>query len=276
MPRPRPLTLLLVALVLQASASAQVEPSGAVKATGIGTDREAAEKAALAKAVSAFIETLADAPTRKKHQAEVEKSILPKAAELVKSHEVLRTDKQLGGKLAVQVRAVVDRQAVQKELVEAGVLDRAAVAGDEVVRFCRDNLGKKVGDGECATLAQEALKGINAKPFFEFKEDPGMSDYVWGELVFVEEFASGKRRRTPADGKPRAGDVVQYRNAKFRGPRLTFTYPHHTSVVAEAKPNGDLVVFEQNMNGKKEVMQSTVRPAELAEGWIRVYRPVLK
>ena len=42
------------------------------------------------------------------------------------------------------------------------------------------------------------------------------------------------------------------------------------------KSNGDLVVYEQNNLGKKEVTQGTLSPGSLAAGWIRVYRPVAK
>ena len=256
---------------------AQLPPATvSVRGVGVGADEATATKAALTKAVSAVIETLVEAPTRKKHQATIDQKVLPKAAEMVKNFEVFKTEKVSGGKISVHVKADVDRKAVIDALIEASVLVKEEVAARELVAFCKDNLGKQVGNGECATLAQEAMKTIGAKPFYEYKESPEASDYVWGEAVFVLEFASGKRKRDPTDAKPKPGDVIQYRNATFRGSRITFTYPHHTSVIAEVKPNGDLMVYEQNMNGKKEVMLSTIRPNELVGGWIRVYRPALK
>lgn len=274
--------LVVLFTLLAPSSFAQTAPTPTltVRGTGVADSEEAAKKAALAKAVSGVVEIVVDAPARKKHQATIDEKVLSKTAELIKSHEVLKTEKVVGGKVSVQVRAVVDRAAVVARLTEAGVIAKedsaAAELAKKVVDFCKDNFGKTVGDGECGTLAVKAAEAAGAKPFSDYKENPGPQDFVWGELVFVMEIRDGKRKRDPADGKAKPGDVIQYRDATFRSGGGIYIFAHHTAVVADVKSNGDLVVYEQNMQGKREVTKGTLRPGDLAGGWIRVYRPVAK
>lgn len=262
------------------SAQSTPTPTLTVRGAAVAVDEKAAIKAALEKALSGVIEIVLDAPTRKKHAAAIAEKVLPRSAEMIKSHEVLKSEKTAGGKISVEVRAVIDRAAVIAKLTEAGAITKedsaAAELAQKVVRFCKDNLGKMVGDGECGTLAVKAAEAAGAKPFFEYKENPGPQDFVWGELVFALEFKDGKRTRDPADAKAKPGDVIQYRDATFRSSRGIYIFSHHTAVIAEVKSTGELVVYEQNMQGKKEVTKGTLRPSELAGGWIRVYRPVAK
>jgi hypothetical protein len=273
---------LLTAVVTAEPQQAQQTPTPTltVRGTGVVADEKAATKAAIEKALSGVIEIVLDAPARKKHATTIADKVLPKSAEMIKSHEVLKSEKIAGGKVSVEVRAVVDRAAVIAKLTEAEVITKednaAAELAQKVVGFCKDNLGKMVGDGECGTLAVKAAEAAGAKPFHEYKENPGVQDFVWGELVFVQEIKDGKRIREPADAKAKPGDVIQYRDATFRSSRGIYIFSHHTAVIAEVKSTGELVVYEQNMQGKKEVTKGTLRPSELAGGWIRVYRPVKK
>jgi len=258
-------------------------PTLTVRGAGTGADQAAAIKDALGDAVLQVAAVVLDGPVFKKHREIITQKVLPKSADLVKSHEVLKSEKTADGKLSVRLRATVDRAAVIAKLTEAGVpvagaskADAAAAElGEKVVKFCKENLGQTVGDGECGTLAAKALEAAGATPFHKFKEDPAPGDFVWGELVFVVEFQGGKRKRDPADGKAQPGDIVQYRDAVFRtGSGGIFVAQHHTAVVVEAKGN-DLVVYQQNV-GKREVTKTTLRPNDLAGGWIRVYRPTTK
>jgi hypothetical protein len=283
----------VAAVILAVLVSAQVfgdsppSPTLTVRGAGIGADKDAALRDALGDAVLVVAGVVLDESTFKKHKATIVKNVVPKAADLVKSHEVLKSENTADGKVSVRVRATVDREAVIAKLADAGV----AVAkpaegpadsglGEKVLKFCKDKVGQQVGDGECGTLAQEALAAAGAAPVNTFKENPGGGDFVWGELVFALEAKDGKRKRDPVGAKAIPGDVVQYRDALFRGSQggrpYIFLASHHTAVVVEVKKNGDLVVLEQNMNGKKEVSQATVRVNDLSGGWLRVYRPVPK
>lgn len=74
------------------------------------------------------------------------------------------------------------------------------------------------------------------------------------------------------------GDVVQFRDARFPGPKPGGTYsmtaPHHTAVVALVSPDGKtLGVLHQNFGGKRTVGDAIFALRDLKEGWVRVYRP---
>ena len=274
---------LWVLVVLVVPALAQPSPTLTVRGSGQAADPAAAEKAAVADALLQAATAVVGEATFKKHR-ELVAGAAAKATDAVQEREVLKTDKVAGGQVLVRVRVTVDRAKLVTKLADAkvpvpgvaGKDDPPAGLGEKVVKFCRENKGRMVGDGECGTLAQAAIREAGGKPVNEFAESPGPGDYAWGELVFVLEFKDGRRKREPADAKARPGDVIQFRDAAFRKGGGLAIFPHHTAVVAEVKSNGDLVVFEQNNLGKREVTQGTVSPGGLAAGWIRVYRPVPK
>ncbi len=275
---------LYLLLFLSTPVFAESTPTLTVRGVGTGPDVATAEKAAVTDAIVQAAVALLDDPTFAKHKATIREQIAPKAIDAVKSHEVLKTEKATDGAVQVRVRAVVDRTALIARLTAAkvpvaGVADKDDPSTDlraKVVKFCKDNLGQKIGDGECGTLAQAALKEAGAKPVNEFSESPGSGDFAWGELVFVLDVKDGKRKREPTDARAKPGDIIQYRDCMFRSSRGIYLFAQHTSVVAEVKSTGELIVYEQNMQGKKEVTKGTMRPGELAGGWIRVYRPVAK
>jgi len=154
--------------------------------------------------------------------------------------------------------------------------------GDKVVQFCKDNRGKKVGDGECVALAVEALKAAGAKTNADFEDSPKQGDYVWGDLVYAREVKGRKTSEQKVDGKKvQPGDVIQLRDARFEGKlgkgKYLLEASHHTAVVVGLRENGKvLVLLEQNGNGKKIVSEGTYRLDDLKEGWLRVYRPQAK
>jgi hypothetical protein len=274
----------LIAVLLAAPVVADPSPTLTVRGVGTGTDAASAEKAAVADAIANAASAVLDDPTFAKHKATIIDKVAPKAVDAVKSHEVLKTEKTTDGKVLVRVRATIERAALVAKLTEAkvpvaGIADKddpSAAVREKMVKFCKEHKGQMVGDGECGTLAQAALKEAGARPVNEFAENPGPGDFAWGELVFVLEMRGGKRVREPADAKAKPGDVIQYRDAAFRKGGGIAIFPHHTAIIAEVKSNGDLVVYEQNNLGKKEVTQGTLSPNGLAGGWIRVYRPVTK
>ena len=164
---------------------------------------------------------------------------------------------------------------------------------ERVVRFCREKVGKQVGNGQCAMLIVEALRAAGAET--RFKDSPGSGDYVWGAFVCKLEVKNGvqslevgeagrardKHRRTDV----RAGDILQFRDAEFQGteirPEGRYTYrasrPHHTAVISHVSEDGaSCKVLEQNYNGKLTVVESTIRLPDLTHGWLRVYRPLPK
>lgn len=121
----------------------------------------------------------------------------------------------------------------------------------KLVTFCTDNLGKKVGDGECWTLADEAFKACGL-------QRPGEDARVWGRLLDLKK------------EKIEAGDIVEYRAAKFSDGGSTG--PEHTSVVVKGGRRERATIAEQNW-GEKTVREAPFDAGALVEGQVMVYRP---
>jgi hypothetical protein len=159
---------------------------------------------------------------------------------------------------------------------------QSPTTNDKIVKFCKDHLGKKVRQGECTNLADAALKHAGAKPRTTFKDSPNREDYVWGKLVYALEIKENSQKETRVPKMSiQPGDVIQFRDARFKGRSLNglqnyeTAFPHHTSIVLAVKMENNLItVLEQNVNGKRKVMESTYRLTDLKTGWLRIYRPV--
>lgn len=179
-------------------------------------------------------------------------------------------------------RALVGLLGVVLILRAAAAADKPEEGpGAKVVAFCKQNLGKQVGDGECASLASAALKAAGATARSKFPDDPNPGDYVWGDLVYALKVEDGKRKEEKVKGKSvQPGDVIQFRDAKFAGRRpgggtYSSSSPHHTAVVVEVrKPTQQLVILQQNTNGRRYVVSETLTLNDLKAGWLRFYRPV--
>ncbi len=149
--------------------------------------------------------------------------------------------------------------------------------GDKVVAFCQEHKGEQVGDGECASLANQALKAVGAKG--RGPDHPEKGDYTWGTQIFYIEAqeSAPKTEGKPFDIKP--GDIIQLRDVKFKGRRpggtYSMTFGHHTAIVAGIEDGGQTIhIFHQNFGGKKIVMTATYKLPDLKEGWLRFYRPI--
>jgi hypothetical protein len=141
---------------------------------------------------------------------------------------------------------------------------------EKVVEFARSKLGQRVGNGECTALAVEALRHSGARL-------PGPGRGAWGhELESLRDI--------------RPGDILQFENAGFVRKRLrddgalvtlTFSFPHHTAIVARVRKHGPKpvwVILHQNAgvegSDKKVVQEWTIDLAEKTGGTVKAYRPV--
>ena len=147
----------------------------------------------------------------------------------------------------------------------------------KVLEFTRERIGKKVDDGQCISLAVEALRFAGAK---RYPFDPS-GDYVWGRPI-----ASFK------EALP--GDILQFRNAVFQGKRWItkrrwvswhYEYPHHTAIVSDVREGGRVVaMLHQNVGAhddddatKQVVQEASIRPESLQPGGsVAIFRPVAR
>ncbi|MCI0685053.1 MAG: amidase domain-containing protein [Gemmataceae bacterium] len=170
----------------------------------------------------------------------------------------------------------------------------AAAAQDynaAIVKYCQARVGKRVGAGECAHLATEALRAAGAEFTHtdangqRIADSPKPGDYVWGQLIYKKEITDGRDTEDwRADKKARPGDIIQYGAARFAsGP----TIARHTAIVATVdKKRMPAEVYQQN------VRTATLRPAKdrtdgrvvsrgpgfdirgLRGGRVMIYRPI--
>jgi hypothetical protein len=113
--------------------------------------------------------------------------------------------------------------------------------GTQVVQFAQARRRRRVGDGECFTLADQALRTAGAKSASDFGTITADADYIWGTSVAVSSV--------------QPGDIVQFRDYKYtrRNDKDDGSWqensqerPHHTAIVVSNDGNGLLTVIEQN------------------------------
>jgi hypothetical protein len=121
--------------------------------------------------------------------------------------------------------------------------------------------GMQVGNGECWTLAFEALNYAHAKR----PGQDGLSTNQFGKKVALSSI------------KP--GDILQFENVNFKhtspnGSWSTSSFPHHTAIVLSV--NGkQITVLHQNVGGNRTVQQTIINLNDRQPGGtITAYEPV--
>lgn len=148
-----------------------------------------------------------------------------------------------------------------------------------ILSFCRDNLGRKIGTGQCAALAVEALKNSGAAS--RGTDWPAAGDYVWGDPVALVKASFGGPKGTKDLARVEAGDIVQFHNTRFSGYNhgdngvYRMEAKHHTAVVESVDPSHNTItVLYQNWNGRMVVRRQTLKLGGMTRGWLRFYHPV--
>ena len=159
-----------------------------------------------------------------------------------------------------------------------------ASIAQEVMAFATQRMGTRHGDGECFTLADDALKKAGGKRPADYGKVTEDADYVWGIAVKVSEV------------KP--GDFIQFRNYQYdrrvdtNNPDGSSSFsedgqkrPHHTAIVEQVNGDGSLVVLEQNAPKGDPVARNTLffrsgttesgntKTTVKVQGVVRFYRP---
>lgn len=162
------------------------------------------------------------------------------------------------------------------------------MSGSDVTRYSEAiaswseaKIGQQVGDGECWTLANEALKAVGTQCSSRGQEPcmPSQS-YTHGHIVYS--FIPAKSPYPePRGGILEAGvargDIIQLLSAHFKGKDGSQKWagaPDHTAVITGVDPNGVLKVVEQNVGGVKKVRTGGYDMEEMVKGEVRIFRAV--
>jgi hypothetical protein len=163
--------------------------------------------------------------------------------------------------LSIALPCLAQTQRTNRKRLASG---STADLGSAVVRNARSQLGQKVGDGECWTLADQSLRAAGARR----PGRDGMATYVFG-------------RRLGSRDALRPGDVLQFENARFEhqnpgGGSSWFDMPHHTAIVGQVR--GKVVtIYQQNFGNtadEKRVRTDTINLAERVRGTVTAFRPI--
>jgi hypothetical protein len=141
-------------------------------------------------------------------------------------------------------------------LEDRTLLSTAVPINAQVLAFAHSHINQIVGDGQCSTLAQQAVQSAHGVPFTQLGPSGLNADYVWGKLVTT---------LTPTNGNTAAikpGDILQFINVTevdtmtvhhADGRKATTTYTqtpwHHTAIVSAIGGNArnDLQVLQANV-----------------------------
>lgn len=123
-----------------------------------------------------------------------------------------------------------------------------------ILRFAQGKVGQQVGDGECWTLADQALRATGAKP---------AEGYTFGKVV------------SSRDVRP--GDIVQFTSARFETANSwsEMGAPNHTAIV-ETKNGNVIGLLQQNTNGNRTVSRQELDLSTKVRGTVQFFRAVGK
>jgi len=197
------------------------------------------------------------------------------------------------GHASIRHSSVTYRPRTRSTLVHATKrADPARELGNTIVGFAIRAQGREVGDGECFSLADQALTYAGAISAAYYSEITPDGDYIWGRPIRL------------ADARP--GDILQFRNYHIQR-RVTMTThgddgaisqmqsqeieerDHHTAIVT-ANYGTSLAIAEQNVeplgrvvqqntidiasSTKQDINAGTETTTEVfVDGDIRAYRP---
>lgn len=132
----------------------------------------------------------------------------------------------------------------------------------KVLKFAEDHLGKPVGDGECWTLARDALRAAGARL-------PGYDGTAKTTNVFG--------RRLKPDEKSLPGDVVWFEKVKMtHKDGRTAAMPFHAAIISKVE-DGGLILLHQNYGAgenRRKVQRLDLIGYQKTEGEMSIYRPI--
>jgi hypothetical protein len=142
----------------------------------------------------------------------------------------------------------------------------------KVYTYVSGRQDQTVGDGECWTLAETALKDVGAKTSNNLMGAQNVSndvDYVWGTPINLHEVVPGDILQFSAYSTVKTTTVTVLYPATLPGGATVEPNPveesedsedasanHHTAIVASKFANNTVTVLHQNFNDVKRVMST--------------------
>jgi len=153
---------------------------------------------------------------------------------------------------------------------------------DSIASWSESRLGTQVGNGECWTLANEALNAVGANCTSRGLEPCMPSQSLIHGYEIYSFIPAALPHNTPPGSVLEAGvargDVIQILKAVFKsqdGMRTQFAGdPDHTAVVTEVESDGRLKVVQSNVGGSKNVTNGEYDMSEMVSGEFRIFRVV--
>jgi hypothetical protein len=146
--------------------------------------------------------------------------------------------------------------------------------GQQLVDWLHARIGTQIGDGECATTVNAALKAFGLPSYDTLGPTGPDADYVWGTLLLT--YHAGDAVSLLDQIRP--GDIIQFRNVTIHdvvpGGYYDYSFPHHTAMVEANQGGGNLTLLESNLNGNLNVAETLRHFAVMTGGTIWVYRPI--
>jgi hypothetical protein len=136
--------------------------------------------------------------------------------------------------------------------------DQVPALNQELLKYVKNNLHKKVGRGECWDLAAQGLNAINAS--WDKKYNFGRRVDLKTECVYP-------------------GDIIQFEGVQIQYKKKDTYYveemEHHTAIIFKVNSKESFVVAEQNtsVHGKK-VELSALELKNILKGTYTIFRPV--
>ena len=131
-----------------------------------------------------------------------------------------------------------------------------------VLRFAWENLQRRVGDGSCWTLIDQALQQADAHDAVYYRFGSLLTSAYAGQVVDLSDVL--------------AGDIIQFDQAVFQssnGVTLEAGYPNHTAIIRSIGSNNQITVYEQNSPVGQATKIGTYALNDLHSGGFYIYRP---
>jgi hypothetical protein len=159
------------------------------------------------------------------------------------------------GQLAVSLRLLTSTSEIWHgtsyiDLCDLAEIPEVPAVNLAVLQFAKVSIGKTIGNGECWTLAAEALSASEAQ---------GANGYTFG-------------RKLAKDESVLPGDIIQFTSARFEGPGwwLQLGSPNHTAIVEEVLSDTACSILEQHPG---PVTEATIDFKNLKSGSFEFWRP---